>query len=170
MVDSTHDQANDADAVRSNAVHLGRYLARPNAYQVAQACAALGWRVLPVAVSPDGGKRPALKNWPTLATADVGVLDEWEADGRFARCVAGVAIGAGSDLWVLDVDRHGADGFGALAALEAEHGRLSATFTVRTPSGGRHVYWRWPDGGDEKIVKNSQSGDGLDVRGWHGQV
>lgn len=169
MDDSTQSQPGVDDAVRRQTVQLGRYLSRPTAYQVAQACATLGWRILPVAVSPSGEKKPALKNWPALATADLDVLDEWEAEGRFSRCVAAVATGAPSNLWVLDIDRHGADGFGALAALEAEHGPLPATFTVETPSKGRHLYWRWPEGG-EKAVKNSQSGDGLDVRGWHGQV
>jgi hypothetical protein len=147
-------------------VPVGEIVGRPDGYQCAQACAALGWRVLPLRRDT---KQPALRRWPELATTDPDTLEEWWCGGRYAGCLAGVATGHGSDLWVLDVDVHGVDGHGALAALEADHGALPPTWTVRTPSGGQHRYWRWPDD-DEKSVRGSQSDTGLDVRGWHGQV
>jgi hypothetical protein len=157
----------DSNQPRGAVVGIGEILGRPTAYQVAQACAALGWRVLPLRRDT---KRPALKRWTELASTDLDVLDEWWCGGQYSGCLCGVATGAASDLWVLDVDRHGVDGFGSLAGLEAEHGALPHTFTVETPSGGRHYYWRWPDEsrGDAVISKNYAPG--LDAKGRGGQV
>jgi hypothetical protein len=86
----------------------------------------------------------------------------------------GLATGAASGLWVLDVDapepgRNG-DGPSALASLEQEHGSLPATVEQVTGGGGRHLFFAWP--GDELPVKNSAGklAPGLDVRGDGGYV
>ena len=114
----------------------------------------LGLRVLPVA-----GKVATLHSWPTLATADPAEVDglPWSTDSNI-----GVATGAGSGVFVLDVDpaKGGAD---SLAALIAEHGPLPSTWVVATGGGGEHYYFRHPGG----AVKNRQNrpGRGLDIRG-----
>lgn len=80
-----------------------------------------------------------------------------------------VAIRTGNEsgVFVLDVDMPGGDE--SLAALEAEHGELPETVTVTTPRGGKHFYFRMPEGVE---VKNSTSkvGDKLDIRGEGGYV
>ncbi len=72
--------------------------------------------------------------------------------------------GKASGLLVLDEDRAG-----AIAELEAKHGKLPATTTVRTPRDGRHLYFKYPD--SEKIGNSAgKLGAGLDVRGEGGYV
>ena len=54
----------------------------------------------------------------------------------------GVYCGA-SGIMVIDCDnKNGKNGSERLRELEAEHGRLPETFTVKTPSGGFHYYFR----------------------------
>jgi P4 family phage/plasmid primase-like protien len=153
------------------ASRIQELLNRPHPGQVALACVALGWHVIPLGRDT---KRPAMRAWPERATLDPDeVLDWWSANGQFAGCVTGVATGPTSRVWVLDVDRHdrtgAANGFTTLAALEAEHGPLPRTFTVRTPSGGEHRYFRYPADRDV-VTKPNTCGPGLDTRGLGGQV
>lgn len=138
--------------------------------RLALACAALGWHVLPLR-STD--KKPAMRGWPTRATADPGVIrDWWDANGEFPGCNVGVATGRESGIWVLDVDVGSENGFTTLRALLAQHGAtdLPSTFTVKTPSGGLHIYWRHPAAIEVKNSARKLLGAGLDTRGWHGQV
>lgn len=154
-------------------VDLDDVLNRPYAGHVALAWASLGARVLPFRFV-GALKRPSMRAWPERATTDrEELISWWDEHGPYRRSLAGLATGAGSGFWVLDVDvKHGHDGRATLTALEAKHGPLPRTFTVRTPSGGEQRYFRYPTDGRE--VKNSASaedlGDGLDVRGWHGYV
>jgi putative DNA primase/helicase len=79
----------------------------------------------------------------------------------------GVATGAVSSIFVLDVDpQHG--GEESFAKLVAEHGALPATRTVKTGGGGRHYYFKHPGGKVRNSVK--KLGAGLDVRGDGGYV
>lgn len=76
----------------------------------------------------------------------------------------GIATGAVSGVWVLDIDyQHG--GEGSLAELVERHGPLPRTVEASTPSGGRHLYSKWIEG-----IRNSAGriGAGLDVRGAGG--
>jgi hypothetical protein len=41
---------------------------------------------------------------------------------------------------------------------------------VKTPSGGLHIYWRYPADIEVKNSARKLLGAGLDTRGWHGQV
>lgn len=81
----------------------------------------------------------------------------------------GIATGARSMIWVLDIDAHHG-GNESLARLEAEHGPLPATITTGTPNGGRHLYWRWPASGPEIRNSAGRIAPGLDVRGEGGSV
>lgn len=81
----------------------------------------------------------------------------------------GLACGSRSGgLVVLDLDvKGGHDGPGALRALEARWGALPETLTVRTPSGGTHLYFRHTG----KFQSNaSKIGPGIDVRAEGGYV
>src|SRR5262245_24483312 len=74
------------------------------------------------------------------ATTDSGVVKHWWQLAPQANI--GVAT---ANLIPLDVDiRH--DGLASLDALEAEHGKLPATWTVVSGSGGLHFYFRRPAG------------------------
>ena len=112
---------------------------------------------------PIQGKLPLIKKWPERATADAVTLDGWER--QYPGCGWGIATGVESGIIVLDIDSGGEE---SLTALEAKHGKLPATYTVRTGGGGRHLYFRHPGG----YVKNSQGaiGAGLDIRGDRGYV
>lgn len=150
---------------------VSELLNRPHPGHVALACASLGWRVIPLSRN---SKKPVLRAWPERATTDPDeILDWWSDSGQYAGCVTGVATGRESGIFVLDVDQHeraGApNGFASLAALEAEHGKLPRTFAVRTPSGGLHLYFRYPED-REVITKPNTCGPGLDTRGLGGQA
>lgn len=69
---------------------------------------------------------------------------------------------------VVDLDmKTGKDGRFSLAMLELEHGGLPATFTVVTPSLGRHLYFA-----SATPVRSSVEhvGKGIDIRGVGGYV
>ena len=79
----------------------------------------------------------------------------------------GVATGSRSGFWALDIDpRH--HGNKSLGRLMSEHGPLPETISARTPSGGVHMWWKWPS----IEIRNSagQVGEGIDVRGEGGYV
>ena len=137
---------------------------------VAYACAAMGWAAFPLA---PGTKRPAITGWQEHATTSLEQLEYWYA-GEFQDASVGIATGEGSDLFVLDIDvKQGIDGFASLAkvcrAYSAMAREIPQTLTVATPSGGAHLYFRWPEGGG--VVNSSgEVGEGLDVRGLGGLV
>ena len=109
-------------------------------------------------------KDPMVKGWPEKATTDPNVVRGWWRSGDSN---IGIATGANSGIWVLDVD--GEEGEQTLRALEAEHGALPPTVEAITGK-GRHLYFRWPLGTE---IRNTQTRDdipGLDVRGNGGYV
>lgn len=78
-----------------------------------------------------------------------------------------IRTGAPSGLVVVDVDPdHGGDE--TLAALKATHGPLPAGRTVRTGSGGTHLYYRHPG----RALQNTAGklGPGIDTRADGGYV
>lgn len=137
-----------------------------------------GWRVLPLhfirgeecscrdgAVCKSAGKHPILKGWQDRASTSGADIEEWWS--QRPRAGVGIATGEQSGLFVLDVDPDNG-GLATLAALERAHGPLPYTRTIRTGSGGKHLYFNWPGG----AVTNSAGklGPGLDIRGNGGQV
>jgi hypothetical protein len=95
------------------------------------------WRIFPIA---RGRKSPPLfKNELELASNDRATVEQWAARDR--GCNWGLALKR-SHVIVLDVDtKPGKCGATTLERLELEHGLLPATFEVRSPSGGRHLYF-----------------------------
>ncbi|MFD5428130.1 bifunctional DNA primase/polymerase [Streptomyces sp. NPDC127084] len=131
-----------------------------------------GWHVFPI---QPGGKRPAVAGWEKRATTD---------RDRIARCWArtpyniGIATGP-SGLVVVDLDRpkhtedvpptawaeYGVtDGADVLAVLCERHGQPfpTDTYTVRTWSGGTHLYFTAPEG---EPLRNT-AGDSTRGLGW----
>ena len=78
----------------------------------------------------------------------------------------GVATGAASGFFVLDVD--GEIGVESLRELEARHGRLPDTVEQITGSGGRHILFGYPPG--VSIGNKVALLPGLDVRGDGGYI
>lgn len=139
----------------------------------AYACSRFGWRVFPLRA--DTGT-PVFTQWPERATLDADVIREWWT-GDYAMCGVGIATGPESGMWALDVDVKDADGFTSLRDLTHANGAtvdvFTRTMTVRTPSGGAHIYFRWDEAsGTEGGIRNSAKAlaPGLDVRGIRGYV
>jgi hypothetical protein len=131
--------------------------------------AAMGWHVFPLA--PMTKRQPAVKDWENRATTDPERITQCWTVGRWN---IGVATGP-SGLVVPDLDmpkdgEPGPDGETALTALAAElGGPLPDTYTVSTPSGGKHLYYLAPAGTRlrntaKKICAN------VDTRAWGGYV
>lgn len=142
--------------------------------------ASKGWRVIPLhRVGPDGqtcscsrgrnctskGKHPRDEAWQSKAPLSPSDIEAtW--GGAYPPNV-GLATGADSGFWALDIDpeKGGAEAMGALVAT---HGRLPDTWVVQTGSGGYHYYFTMPD---EPLRNTSgQAGPGIDTRANGGQV
>lgn len=125
-----------------------------------------GFRVFPIEVD---AKRPAHEGWQAQATSDPVKIDGLWRDpfGAVIPYNAGVATGGG--VVVLDVDvKDGRGGLDSLDDLKSRLGLDDQTLTVRTPSGGLHLYFN----SRGFAVGNSASriGPGLDIRGEGGLV
>ena len=101
--------------------------------------------------------------------------DEATLRWAFAKWpAAGVAAPAGPEnlFWVLDIDTvkgHGRDGIAELRRLEQTYGPLPPTREARSPSGGRLLFWAWPDS-NIKNATNVGGCPGIDVIGNGGMV
>jgi hypothetical protein len=127
----------------------------------ALAWAARGFNVFPL--------RPQTKEpfrgfkWPDRATTDAAQIREWFS-GSGSDCNIGLACGDG--VLAVDIDcKDGRDGFASLLVLDLPFEALT-TLTTRTPSGGKHLFFRAPD------VANgvNRLGPGLDIRSRGGYV
>jgi phage/plasmid-associated DNA primase len=116
-------------------------------------------------VERTNSKMPAEMSWQKL----VSRTDE-ELRRVFEQMPEGGIGTVTHGFVVIDVDvRPDKDGSTALFNLETEHGALPRTLTSKTPSGGRHLFFRVPTGVE---IRNSVSkiGPGIDIRGTGGQV
>ena len=139
----------------------------PSLLDSALQLAAQGFRVFPLT---PGGKTPALAtDWKAIATTDPErIRAMWWDPNMDAPQPYNIGIAAGEGLVVLDVDnKNGKSGSATLDILEIMHGDLPPTYTVETPNGGQHYYFR----SDQRIGNSvGKLGDGLDVRGEGGFV
>jgi hypothetical protein len=137
-----------------------------------------GWFVFPT--RPDGKEPRAGLSWPHVATADLArlALARWRPGENY-----GIAAKP-SGLIILDLDKPKpgyqmpprwrqdgwldepgiVDGWDVLAALAERHTgcEMPWTYTVRTPSGGAHLYYLAPAG---RSIGNKPLGPMIDVRG-----
>ena len=106
------------------------------------------------------GKHPMLSDWTARATQDATLVSEfWTATPDAG---IGVVCGRGSGIVVLDIDpRNGGDE--TLAAFIREFGDLPETPEVFTGGGGRHFYFRYPEGTGS--CRTRVLGPGLELRG-----
>lgn len=111
-----------------------------------------------VPVTP-GTKIPAVK-WAKIAPGTITP----DFPGTQARALLTGSRSGG--IVVVDVDSK-SGGFETLQRYEAEHGRIPATLTVRSPTGGLHIYLLSPE--RFRSVTNGL-GPGVDIRGEGGIV
>lgn len=112
-----------------------------------------------------GCKNPSCENAGKHPQYPWSKLEAGEKIGALPGAGHGIATGSKSGLFVLDLDvRPGKDGIANFIAM----GPCEATFTVRTPTGGLHLYFRMPN----HPVRNSagELGVGIDIRGDGGYV
>jgi hypothetical protein len=103
--------------------------------------AALTYAAAGLAVFPLGPrtKTPATKRGFYDATTNPETIRRfWRVSDRNI----GIATGAMSGIWILDIDPGGED---RLGRLEADHGTLPPTRNVITGSGGRHLWFKYTE-------------------------
>jgi hypothetical protein len=127
-----------------------------------------GYNVFPLI---ENGKIPAVGAWQQRATSDEAEIRKlWTEHDPVLNVTRVKPYNIGihtKDLLVLDVDaKNGKKGLQSLAELDTFEG-VPDTFTVETPTGGLHLYFK-----PEAPVGNSAGklGAGLDVRGDGGYV
>jgi hypothetical protein len=129
--------------------------------QQALALAAKGFRVFPI--KPGAKHPPLLTGWPTKATSDPALVEMY----WLPMPDANVGIHC-ENLCVIDCDvaKNGNDSLEALRTVYD----LPVTLTSNTPTGGKHLFYRLPEG--HAGVPNSVGalGAGLDVRSTGGYV
>lgn len=135
-------------------------------------CASRGWFVIPLwpegSTKRDGTpcnpKSPWPANWPENASNDPAKIEEW------SRKKPGSGWGVAafrSGMVVIDIDKasaHKSDGFASFEALKKEVS-FPPTFTVRTPTGGLHLYYKATGIGSTTGFR-----PGIDIKGTGGQV
>jgi hypothetical protein len=143
----------------------------------ALAAARHGWPVFPLR---PGEKRPRVTEWETVATTSRDRIWWWWR--RHPDDNVAIATGP-AGLVVIDLDLARPDeepppeyagargGLDVFAALAAEHGYVpGSTWTVETPSGGRHLYFRAPAGGAPWRNTAGRLGSHIDTRPSGGYV
>lgn len=117
--------------------------------QAALKLAARGYRIFPVAED----KAPRTARGHLDGTTDVAVIEGWDwEDG-------GIGLVIPDRTFVVDIDpRNG--GVATISTLEQIDNTLPATRTVRTQSGGLHLYFALPD--DREL--RGKLGPGVDIK------
>ena len=117
---------------------------------------------------PLRGKLPTVAHGVHDASVEPEVIRGWWDKDPAGNL--GVATGTAAGVWVLDLDLHdpSASGLASIQSLEAVHGALPDTLTVRTGTGGLHLYWRMPL--DRKVRNRAKMRPGIDARGDGGYV
>lgn len=152
---------------------------------VALRYASMGWAVFPVHSRRDNGlcscgnmscsnigKHPRTQHGVTDATTNTATIRHWW--NQWPDAHVAVATGKASGWFAVDVDyksEQGIDGNDAIRALEKKHGPLPDTVEQITPSGGRHILFRLPDGFSKRIKTRTNSlGQAVDIRGDGGYI
>lgn len=146
-------------------INVRKIVATPSQKLSAQHLSALyfasqGFKVVPIW---PGSKKPMTVNGNKGGTTDFNRINK-----RWNKCPkANVAI-CTDGLLVLDVDvKGGVNGYDALGQLEALHGKLPATRTQETPSGGQHLIFKTQ--ADIPSSRNCPA-TGIDVRARDGYI
>lgn len=124
-----------------------------------------GWAVLPVSKN----KKPIISNGSRGASKDIGQAVKWWVD-EYPTANVGIATGAISGIWVLDIDmKGGVSGIDSLINHFGDDLEIEDKDIISgTPSGGRHLIYKIPEG---RTVNNAQAVlPGVDIRGEGGYI
>lgn len=131
--------------------------------------ASRGWPVFPC---DPATKRPLVKHGFKSATTDPATIRRWWKE--WPAAMTGMPTGEPSGIVAIDIDvkrpfeADEIDGEKSWNNLLVDHAAAEpATRIIHTPSGGRHLYFRWRPG-----IGNSAGrlGRGIDSRGQGGYV
>jgi hypothetical protein len=118
-----------------------------------------GYSVFPL---QPNGKQPLTQHGFKEASRDPETIRQWWT--KWPDANVGIVTGKISGVIVLDVDRkHGVDGVVSMAELD-----IPKTLTIRTPSGGFHLFFKAPAG--TIVPRRIGVKPGLDVLGEGGYV
>ena len=117
--------------------------------------ASLGWQVFPLAA---GQKVPITAHGVKDATTDEAQIREWWA--KWPNANIGMACGAGSGVYVVDVDVSASGDVNGLESLK-EFPALLPTIRQDTPRGGFHAFYRT----DNPPANRNSFRPGIDIRG-----
>jgi hypothetical protein len=132
--------------------------------QAALGHARRGRPIFPVRQDLESGRKIPLIKWKNGASTDESQIRAWWSIWPLAMIA--MPTGRVSGIIVIDIDvKNGANGF---ATLERLGWPVANAPRVSTPSGGAHLYFRYPP----FPVRNSAGriGPGIDVRGDGGMV
>lgn len=122
---------------------------------------------VPVFVCVPGGKRPLPGSRGFLdATTDPAQIDAWWR--RVPDANLAIPTGHMSGAVVVDVDVHGVNGFDAFCSARAAGLLPRPLMVVRTPSGGRHLYYPACQSVEQRSWQATRAG--IDFRGEGGYV
>lgn len=141
-----------------------------------------GWRLFPCHAIVDGrctcgkkdcksqGKHPRINEWQKQASSDPAVVNNWK--NLYPNSNWALATGAGSDVFVLDIDVAKGNGFESLEDFESnrQDGPLPKTLEATTGSGGRHLFFKFPKGLTEELSIGTSWLPNIDFRGNGGYV
>ena len=128
--------------------------------------AALWYASLGLKVFPCKADKSPFVRWKDEMSSEAGQIKLWWQTHPSA--MIGLPCGSANGIVVLDIDVKGAvNGFESLNTKGFEIPR--DTFSVTTPTGGMHYYFKLRNG---EIIRNSvgKIGQGVDVRGEGGYV
>ncbi len=109
---------------------------------------------------PTPGKHPILRDGVYGASLEARKVKRWN---QYWRNGANVGIATGRGLLVLDIDD-----LAALPALEEQYGPLPRNWSVRSGSGGLHIYLTVPT--DIEYKNSTKWKPGMDIRSYGIQV
>jgi len=133
----------------------------PTKLEAALEAARRGFSVFPI---DPGAKKPAIKRWQELATADPVQLGAWWTQWPDAN----IGISTARFL-VVDIDPKKGGDASAKRLHKDEDGGLPKTLCSKTWSGGAHMIYALPD---HVFVSNSVGSiaPGIDIRSWGGLI
>lgn len=148
---------NSDDDIITNSVTHVKKLTTSHGWAVR--LAAMGFRIFPL---PPCEKAPAVR-WRDIATTDPDQINTWFADDPDIN----YGVCPDERHAVVDLDDKGdKNGVAEFFDLGLENGDIVQTFSVVTPSGGKHLYFKVP----HSVGNGNTFPDGIDVRGHGGYV
>lgn len=165
---SINEPTEAADEPECAAVNWEEERVPNSALDHARKLIARGCKLVPVYART---RKPVGNDWQNNATDNTEQVSAWLDAGYIYGVAGGHPLPAGGHLLIVDLDvKDGKDGIAELA----KYGNAPETFTVRSPSGGLHLYFTTWDaygcspGGFRRLDEKGRDVSGIDIRGRGG--